>query len=46
MNKKPFLVASNGKTVREWLSTKSYKEQYDFGIQVIKDFGGEKYILK
>lgn len=25
-----------GKTVREWLSTKSYKEQYEFGQRIVK----------
>jgi hypothetical protein len=29
-SKQPF---SEGKTVRQWLSTKSYEEQYEFGIE-------------
>jgi RHS repeat-associated protein len=31
---------TKGLTVREWLSTKSFKEQYKFGLEVIKRFGG------
>jgi RHS repeat-associated protein len=27
-------------TVRQWLSTKSYSEQYEFGLQTLKKFGG------
>ncbi len=26
--------------VREWITTKSFKEQFEFGVQTIKDFGG------
>ena len=40
-SKQPF---TNGQTVRKWLSNQSFNEQYDFGIQVIKDFGGAKYL--
>jgi hypothetical protein len=35
---------TQGNTVREWLSEKSYKEQFDFGVQKIKDFGGSNYL--
>jgi hypothetical protein len=35
---------TGGLTVREWLSTKSFKEQFEFGIQTIKDFGGSQYL--
>lgn len=28
---------TNGKTVRKWLSTKSYKYQYQFGIKTLKN---------
>lgn len=31
---------SNGMTVRNWLAGQSYQAQYDFGIGVIKMFGG------
>jgi hypothetical protein len=31
-------------TVREWLSKKSFKEQFDFGIKAIKKFGGSQYL--
>ena len=30
---------SEGKTVRQWLSTKSFDEQYKFGIEKLKMFG-------
>ncbi len=32
------------KTFREWLSTKSFMEQFEYGIEVIKTFGGKKYL--
>lgn len=32
---------TRGKTVRQWLSSQSYQEQYDFGIQTLKRFGWE-----
>lgn len=35
-SKQPF---SEGKTVRQWLSNKSYEEQYEFGIEKLKMFG-------
>lgn len=28
-----------GKSVREWLSTKSYEEQYAYGIDRLREFG-------
>jgi hypothetical protein len=30
---------TGGKTVRKWLSTQSFQEQYDFGINTLKQFG-------
>ncbi|WP_299260464.1 hypothetical protein [uncultured Aquimarina sp.] len=30
---------TNGKTVREWLSTQSFQEQYDFGIRILRELG-------
>jgi RHS repeat-associated protein len=30
---------TNGQTVRSWLSTKSFDEQFEFGIDVLKKFG-------
>ena len=30
---------TNGLTVREWLSTQTFQQQYDFGIKTLKDFG-------
>ncbi|MEO1610662.1 MAG: hypothetical protein AAFR90_15325, partial [Pseudomonadota bacterium] len=40
-SKQPF---TGGKTVRQWISEKSYQEQFEFGIQTIKDFGGTQYL--
>ena len=31
----------NGLTVREWLKDKSFGEQYEFGIKILKQFGGK-----
>ena len=42
-SKQPF---TGGKTVREWVSGKPFQEQFDFGIQTIKDFGGAQYLPK
>ncbi len=30
---------TGNKTVREWLATKSYKEQYEYGMQVLRQYG-------
>ena len=30
---------TKGLTVREWLSTQTFQEQYDFGIKMLKEFG-------
>lgn len=35
----PTVTGSSTMTVRQWLSTKSYQFQYDFGIQKLIDFG-------
>lgn len=35
-SKQPF---TGGLTVREWLSTQTYEQQYQFGIQTMKKFG-------
>lgn len=40
-SKQPF---TGGLTVREWITKKSFKEQFEFGIQTIKDFGGSQYL--
>ncbi|WP_225969241.1 RHS repeat domain-containing protein, partial [Treponema pedis] len=32
---------TGGKTVREWLSTQSYKDQYQFGLQKLTEFAKE-----
>ena len=36
----PALTGSSDITVREWLSIQSFEEQQDFGVRVIKAFGG------
>ncbi|WP_414583374.1 hypothetical protein [Scytonema sp. PCC 10023] len=36
----PELTGSWDITVRQWVNTLSYEEQQDFGIRVIKAFGG------
>jgi hypothetical protein len=39
--------AFSGKlTVREWISRKSFKEQFEFGVDIIKQFGGARYLPK
>ena len=35
---------THGLRVRDWLSSKPFKEQFDFGIDTIKKFGGAKYL--
>ena len=30
-----------GLTVRQWLNTKSFEEQYEYGIKMLKEFGWE-----
>lgn len=30
---------TNNQTVRQWLSTQSYNQQYQYGIKVLKQFG-------
>jgi RHS repeat-associated protein len=35
----PTITGSSTMTVRQWLSGKSYQEQYNFGIGVLKKFG-------
>ena len=37
-SKQPF---TKGQTVRQWLSEKSYQEQYDFGMKMLKKFAEE-----
>jgi len=35
---------AKGLKLREWLSKKSFKEQFDFGIKTINRFGGTQYL--
>jgi hypothetical protein len=30
---------TGGQTVRDWLKGQSFTEQYEFGIQIMRDFG-------
>jgi len=30
---------TDGQTVRNWLKPQSFEDQYNFGIQILKDFG-------
>ena len=32
-------IYSEGKTVRDWLATKSFEEQFEFGLEMLKDYG-------
>jgi hypothetical protein len=32
---------TNGLSVRKWLSGRSFEEQYNFGLQVLKMFGAD-----
>jgi len=41
----PFVTGSDTLTLRQWLQTKSFEFQWKFGIEIIKKFGGTKYIL-
>ncbi|MBK1989899.1 hypothetical protein A0J48_020595 [Sphaerospermopsis aphanizomenoides BCCUSP55] len=36
----PEITDSSNITIREWLSVQSFEEQQDFGIRVIRAFGG------
>ena len=36
----PELTGTNTLTVRAWIGTKSFEEQQDFGIRIIRAFGG------
>lgn len=38
-SKQPF---TNGQTVRQWISTKSFDEQYEFGIKIMNQFKGQQ----
>jgi len=40
-SKPPF---AEGLRVRDWLSKKSFMEQFEFGINKIKEFGGSQYL--
>jgi hypothetical protein len=33
-----------GKKIRDWLSSGSFEEQYEFGIKTIRKFNGFNYL--
>lgn len=35
-SKQPF---TGGQTVRQWIGQKSFQEQYDYGLKILKQFG-------
>jgi hypothetical protein len=35
---------TNGLRVHEWISKKSFKEKYEFGIDIVKKNGGGEYL--
>ena len=41
----PLVTGSDTLTVRQWLQTKSFEFQWNFGIELIMRFGGAKYII-
>jgi len=41
----PLVTGSDTLTIRQWLQTKSFEFQWKFGIELIKRFGGAKYII-
>jgi hypothetical protein len=40
-SKQPF---TGGLTVRAWISKKTFEEQFEFGVRVIKELGGTEYL--
>jgi RHS repeat-associated protein len=41
----PLVTGSNTLTVREWLATKSFEFQWRFGIDLIRRFGGDQFVI-
>ena len=41
----PEITGSDALRVRDWVKNKSYVEQYNFGIDQIRRFGGEEYLI-
>ncbi len=41
----PLVTGSDNLTVRQWLQTKPFEFQWNFGIELIERFGGAKYII-
>jgi hypothetical protein len=39
-SKQPAITGSPNLTVRQWLSTRPYAEQYQFGLETLQRFGG------
>jgi RHS repeat-associated protein len=42
----PLITGSDTLRVYEWLNTKSFEFQYQFGVDTITQFGGEQYIIE
>jgi len=42
----PMITGSDRLTIRQWIQSQSFDQQMQFGIEIIKRFGGEKYIIK
>lgn len=41
----PLIIGSDTLTVCQWLQTKSFEFQWQFGIEIIEKFGGGDYII-
>jgi RHS repeat-associated protein len=41
----PLVTGSSTMTVRQWLATKPFEFQWQFGIDLIRRFGGDQYII-
>jgi RHS repeat-associated protein len=42
----PLVTGSDTLTVRQWLQTKSFEFQWQFGMELIEKFGGAQYIIE
>jgi len=42
----PDITGSNTLRVYEWLATRSFEEQWKFGVDLINRFGGQQYIIQ
>ena len=37
---------TNGLKLRDWLAKKSFEEQFEYGVDIIKQFGGSEFLPK